>query len=227
MSPPGHRRHPLKLRVRLMALESFFNLTCLLAKAFFLLGVTTASGLIDTLFAIFFVLQVLGFVSSQIRKKRFAMLPASLAMGVGLAVWFSSGSGASLTPEGALQFWGGDAPIYLRWMYVFWVLGVLLIEYRQLLPKATILCAHVASVAVAFTSEEFFHARILTASHLFVINFMFLFEKKDWGGDRFVSLPWLFGLLPGDPQERRSQALLAVVVNVLTVGTLVYWLVRG
>jgi len=211
-------------RVRLMLLESFFNLICLLAKVLFLLGIVTQSGLVDNLFAAFFVLQVLGFVVSQLRKKRFAMLPASLAMGVGLAFWYASGSGVSSTPDGALHFWGGDAPLPLRWMYVFWVLGVILIEYRQLLPKATILCAHVASVAVAFTSDEFFHARILTASHLFVINFVILFEKRAWGGDAFASLPWLFGILPGDEQERRNRMILSVVINVLTVGTLTYWL---
>ena len=59
-----------------------------------------------------------------------------------------------MTPEGALQFWGGDAPVYLRWMYVFWVLGVLLVEYGSLLPKATILLTHLASVAVAVAFQH-------------------------------------------------------------------------
>ncbi len=139
-------------RIRLMVIESLFNVIALLAKVFLLLGIATDSALLDNLFAGFFVLQILGFVVAQIRKRKFSIMPATAAMAVGLTMWFLSGSGVRLTPEGALQFWGGDAPVHLRWMYVFWVLGVLLVEYGSLLPKATILLTHLASVAVAFNS---------------------------------------------------------------------------
>jgi len=214
-------------RVRLMVLESLFNVIALLAKVFLLLGIATGSRLLDYLFAGFFVLQVLGFVVAQVRKRKFSVMPATASMAVGLTMWFLSGSGVRLTPEGALQFWGGDAPVYLRWMYVFWVLGVLLVEYGSLLPKATVLLTHLASVAVAFNSGEFFHARILTASHFFVINSVFLFERKGFGGENFASLPWLASLTSGADDDRSRSTLVAWLVNIACVGTLALWIVRG
>jgi len=214
-------------RVRLMVVESLFNAIALLAKVFLLLGIFTDSPLVDNLFAGFFVLQVLGFVASQIRKRKFGIMPATAAMACGLTIWFLSGAGVHLTPDGALQFWGGDAPIYLRWMYVFWVLGVLLVEYASLLPKATIVLTHLASVAVAFNSDEFFHARILTASHFFIINFVFLFERQGWGGKTFVSMPWLLNLTSRSDDERWKSMLVAWLVNVSCVGTLALWIIRG
>jgi len=213
-------------RVRLMVVESLFNVIALLAKVFLLLGILTDSPLVDNLFAGFFVLQVLGFVASQIRKRKFGIMPATAAMAFGLVMWFRSGAGVHLTSEGALQFWGGDAPVYLRWMYVFWVLGVLLVEYAGLLPKATIVLTHLASVAVAFNSDEFFHARILTASHFFIINFVILFERQGWGGETFASMPWLKNLT-GTEDQRWKSTLVSWLVNVLCVGTLAVWLVRG
>ena len=214
-------------RVRLLVVESLFNAIALLAKVFLLLGISTDSSLLDNLFAGFFILQVLGFVVSQIRKRKFSLMPATAAMACGLTMWFLSGAGVHLTPDGALQFWGGDAPIYLRWMYVFWVLGVLLIEYASLLPKATIVLIHLASVAVAFNSGEFFHARILTASHFFVINFVFLFERQGWGGETLVSIPWLLNVTSESEDERWKSTLVSWLVNVSCVGTLAVWILRG
>jgi hypothetical protein len=214
-------------RVRLMVVESLFNLIALLAKVFLLLGIATDSPLIDNLFAGFFVLQVLGFVASQIRKRKFGIMPATAAMACGLTIWFLSGSGVQLTAEGALQFWGGEAPIYLRWMYVFWVMGVLLVEYASLLPKATIVLTHLASVAVAFNSDEFFHARILTASHFFIINFVFLFERQNWGGKSFASMPWLANITSTGEDERWKSTIVTCLVNVCCVGALALWIFQG
>ena len=214
-------------RVRLMVVESLFNAIALLAKVFLLLGIATNSPLLDNLFAGFFILQVLGFVASQIRKRKFSIMPATAAMACGLTMWFLSGAGVHLTSDGALQFWGGDAPIYLRWMYVFWVLGVLLVEYTSLLPKATIVLTHLASVAVAFNSGEFFHARILTASHFFIINFVFLFERQGWGGETFVSMPWLLNVTSESEDERWKSMVVSWLVNVACVGTLAVWIFRG
>jgi len=214
-------------RVRLMVVESLFNAIALLAKLFLLLGISTDSPLLDNLFAGFFVLQVLGFVASQLRKRKFSIMPATAAMACGLTIWFLSGEGVRLTHDGALQFWGGDSPIYLRWMYVFWVLGVILVEYAALLPKATILLTHLASVAVAFSSGEFFHARILTASHLFIINFVFLFERRGWGGETFVSMPWLSRVTSANEDQRWKSTLVSWLLNVACIGTLAVWILRG
>lgn len=214
-------------RVRLLVVESLFNAVALLAKVFLVLGIATDSTFLDNLFAGFFVLQVLGFAVSQIRKRKFGIMPATAAMACGLTMWFLSGAGVSLTSDGALHFWGGDAPVYLRWMYVFWVLGVLLVEYSSLLPKATVLLTHLASVAVAFNSDEFFHARILTASHFFVINFVLLFERQGWGGERFVSIPWLLNVVSRGDDDRWKSTLVSWLVNVSCVGTLAVWLLRG
>ncbi len=200
---------------RLIILESIFNVICLFAK---LAPLSEAgwSTVFDWLFALFFVGQVGGFLISQIKKKAWSCIPSSLAMGVALVIWFTQGSGTQISDQGGVHFWGGNAPEYLQLMYVFWVLNVLLVDCKQYLPKVTLLLVHVASVFIALGSDDFFHARILTASHLFVIGAVVMYKDIAWGGKRFATLPPL-GFLNSD---RPAAKTLPIIMSGACIATL-------
>ena len=145
------------------------------------------------MFAIFFVFQTGGFIFSQMKKKKYKCLPTSIAMGIALAYWFynSIGEKTIVTANNEVPFWGSNAPLYLQVMYTFWVANVFLVEFRQYLPKTTMYLAHAATMVVALTSNEFFHARVITASHLFILNTIVVFKNMDWNGTNFAMIPAL------------------------------------
>src|SRR5262249_18042094 len=207
-----------------VAVETLFNVLCLWVKVSVPPGTAASTSLFDHLFAAFFVLQVGGFALSEWRMRRYDCLAASLCMGVGLAWWFLHGTGTTVTASGQIHFWGGDAPVWLRWMYVSWVTGILLLEQNRTFPKVTIQVVHLASVAVAFSSGEFFHARILSASHLFVLNFVFLYESRGWGGEHFALLPTLSRVIATGPSAERARRVIGIAVNLVCVGLLVMWM---
>ncbi len=178
-------------RVRLLAIESIFLLIVVALKANSTHGLGLGEQAFRMAFAVFFVVQVGGFLVSQVMRKRVECVPASLLMGVGLWFWFSGGQGVGLGPEAEVVFWGGNAPLALQAMYGAWLLVILLVDFRNFLPKGTILAVHLASYLLALGSEEFFHVRILTAYNLFVLNSLFLFGARRWGGLDFASLPVL------------------------------------
>ncbi len=175
---------------RLIILETGFNVICIVAKIFKDFNLDYGIAL-SWAFAIFFMFQTGGFLMAEVKKKKFKCLPSSIAMGIGLTYWFVSSYGEKtlVTPDGEVQFWGSNAPMYLQVMYVFWVANVFLVEFRQYLPKATMYVAHAATMVIALSSNEFFHARVLTASHLFIISAMVPFKEMDWKGRYFSVIP--------------------------------------
>ncbi|WP_025742122.1 hypothetical protein [Aquimarina pacifica] len=177
---------------RLILLETGFNILCIISKVTDDLQVDWGV-LLSWMFAIFFFFQTFGFLISQVKKKKYKCLPSSILMGIALVFWFfdSLGEKTIVTGNGEVQFWGGNAPMYLQVMYVFWVSNVFLIEFRQYLPKATMYLAHAATVVIALMSNEFFHARILTASNLFVLNLIIVYKSMDWNGRYFSVIPSL------------------------------------
>tara|TARA_Y100001960_G_scaffold50535_1_gene51392 strand:- start:237 stop:527 length:291 start_codon:yes stop_codon:yes gene_type:complete len=60
------------------------------------------------------------------------------------------------------------------------------VEYRSVLPKLTLAICHIASFVIAIGAEDFFHARIVTASHLLFLSLCFNLKSLDWGGSDFV-----------------------------------------
>ena len=177
---------------RLILLETGFNMICIAAKVSNSLGMDHGM-VFSWMFVIFFIFQTGGFLISQTKKKKYKCLPCSIVMGIGLAYWFISTypEKTIVTSNGEVQFWGSNAPVYLQIMYVFWVANVFLVEFRQYLPKATMYAAHAATVIIALASNEFFHARVLTASHFFILSAMIPYKFIEWKGHNFAVIPWL------------------------------------
>jgi len=205
---------------RLILLETGFNIMCIVAK------ITTASKIdigvaLSWMFAIFFIFQTGGFLISQVKKKKYKCLPSSIAMGIALVYWFlnSIGEKTIVTTSGEVQFWGANAPLFLQVMYSFWVANVFLVEFRQYVPKATMYLAHAATMVVALTSNEFFHARILTASHLFVINMIMVYKNSDWINTHFSVIP---SLKVFNDDNHWMTSVFPMIMNICCIATLLY-----
>lgn len=206
---------------RLIILETGFNIICIAAKVFNDVEIDYGIAL-SWAFAIFFIFQTGGFLISEVKKKKYKCLPSSIAMGIGLSYWFLSSFGEKtiVTLNGEVQFWGSNAPIYLQIMYTFWVSNVFLVEFRQYLPKTTMYVAHAATMVIALFSNEFFHARVLTASHLFVISAMIPFKEMEWKGRYFSVIPSLKAF----KDDTHTVAIFFPhIMNIGCIFTLVYW----
>lgn len=68
--------------------------------------------------------------------------------------------------------------------YLFWVTNVLMVDYAKFLPHMIIPVVHYASVILAMWLGQFWEIRLITASHLFVIDGIVLYKfgvvSKDW-----------------------------------------------
>ncbi|MFC5045161.1 hypothetical protein ACFSTE_16605 [Aquimarina hainanensis] len=206
---------------RLLILETTFNVLCLITK-FSPLDIPIWSKTLDIAFSVFFLLQIMGFIVSQIKKKTWTSIPASIALAISIILWNLSGSGVLITANNEIQFWGGNAPKHLQLIYFLWLLNILLVEYRALLPKLTVVLAHIASFIVAYNSEEFFHARILTASHLFVLNCIFVYKNQHWGGTSYASISYLEKF----KQNSTYYMGLSIILNILALSILVIHLIH-
>ncbi|EGQ9889683.1 hypothetical protein NTH45_003690 [Vibrio cholerae] len=171
---------------RILILESAFNLLCVVA----LLHIIPFS-VMDKAFMVFFVFQAGGFLLVQKRKKAWLSLAVSLCLSFAILVWIVQAGQTQLLDSGHLQLFGTPVPWQLKAIYTLWLLQLLLVEYRYILPKVTLLLAHLASLTIALQAEDFFHARIVTASHFLFLSLCFDFKNREWGGNEFAALPLL------------------------------------
>ncbi len=190
---------------RLILLETSFNLICLglrLCAHYGLLGKT--KGIFDYLFLGWFVCQVAGFCVMQAVKGASSCIITSVMMGIGISLYFwenriRRGTTTACDKEGRVLIFGHNASPYLQYMYMLWFFGVAFVEYHAF-PKLVVACLHLASIVMAITSGEFFRVRILTASHSFVITFMFTRpHDPNFLGPNFAHTPgWVVidGILP-------------------------------
>ncbi|WP_440881694.1 hypothetical protein [Tenacibaculum sp. C7A-26P2] len=206
--------------MRLIVLETYFNILCLITKLS-PIEIPIWSKTIDYCFCFFFFLQITGFITSQIKKKAWFSIPISLALSIAIILWRLNGSGVRITNNNEIQFWGGNAPEFLQIIYLLWLLNILFVEHRSLLPKLTVAIVHIASFIIAYNSNEFFHARILTASHLFIINCVIIYKKQDWGGIYFSSISHFENF----KKKRIYYLTLTVSLNVLAILTLISYMV--
>ncbi|MCG9752612.1 hypothetical protein L1D54_19375 [Vibrio brasiliensis] len=174
---------------RILLLESFFNLLCVVA----LLHLLPLEQM-DKAFMVFFALQAGGFLMVQRRKKAWLSFSVSLCLSIVILIWISQGEQTQVLDSRQLQLFGTAVPWQLKAIYTLWLLQLLLVEYRYILPKVTILLAHLASLTIALQAEDFFHARIVTASHFLFLSLCFDFKNRNWGGSDFATLPSLVAL---------------------------------
>ena len=167
----------------LIIIESIFNLLVVFLKYNLKFGFLENKNVADSLFVLFFSLQTFGFLRSEARSKRPICFLRSITLFIGIILQFLLGKAnidnnsvgsksmeSLITSDGRFLVFGFDAPNNLKLHYGFWLLGVLYIDYSHMLPHAALHLLHFCSYVLAVLSGEFWHVRLLTASHLFVID---------------------------------------------------------
>jgi hypothetical protein len=165
----------LKINYRVMQLiiiESCFMLFVILGKISITYDYPKINSFIGYGFRSLFIIQFCFFMLYQHKVNSYRGLCRTLMFLVLLIPWFSHASLASnIDADGRFFFSGVLAPDYIILYYCFWVIGVPLVDSKTL-PNFLTATLHVSSVVIALLSQEFFHVRLLTASHLFILDYL-------------------------------------------------------
>lgn len=159
--------------IQLLLIESSFMFFSVLGKLFIRHHWQQANQLLGYGFVSLFVLQFSFFMLYQYKvKSTFGFIRTAMFLLL-LPHWFyHAPMVGTLGWDGGFLFTGVKAPTYIVAYYCFWVIGIPLVDSKTL-PNFLTAALHFASVLVALFSGEFFHARLLTASHLFVLDYLF------------------------------------------------------
>lgn len=173
----GHRIHYRILQ--LILIESTFMLFVILGKMAIQHNNVSFNLLLGYGFRLLFFIQFVFFMLYQYKVKSYFGLIRTALFLVLLIPWFRHTDLASqMDNTGRFFFAGVQAPDYIITYYCCWVIGVPLVDSRTL-PNFLTACLHFASVLVALISQEFFHARLLTASHLFILDYLLSYSEPE------------------------------------------------
>ncbi|SKA62432.1 hypothetical protein SAMN02745132_03618 [Enterovibrio nigricans DSM 22720] len=198
---------------RILLLESGFNLLCFLAVSLYV-----SIDFIDAGLIAFFTLQSFGFIAVQLRKRAYISVLISVCLTLSIALWIVKGVQTSVGPLAELNLFGVAVPWQLKLIYGAWLMQLLFVEYRHVLPKIALAVAHIASYTIAVLADDFFHARIVTASHLLFLTLCFDIKSMAWGGRDFAIADGLSRYVKM-PTVHKSLSLTLLVFSVITLGT--------
>ena len=168
---------------RILWLESGFNLICFLMVAQWI-----DIPYLDNALMIFFIVQAGGFIWVQLKKQAYLSIVISICLAGAIAQWIYAGLVTQNFGNAELLLLGTPVSWQLKVIYGAWLVQLLFVKYKHILPKMTLSTLHVASYIIAIFANDFFHARIITASHFLFLSLCFDFKSPNWGGKNFVRL---------------------------------------
>jgi hypothetical protein len=187
VTPYNLKQSPPRLR-SLILIETSFNVLVVGSKFVIEYWKYEEYMYLNQLFACFFVVQTYGFVENEYRyRKSFSMI-RSLSLFAGILLQVTTNMQTRdlennlIDGQGRFLVFGKNTPFNIMAHYGFWLLGVLYVDYEDSVPNSAIQSTHFASYVISCLSGEFWHARLLTASHLF--NFM----VPRWNNDIICSI---------------------------------------
>ena len=168
---------------RILWLESGFNLVC-----FLIVAKWVDIPYLDNALIVFFAVQAIGFISVQLKKRAYLSVAISLCLSVAIAQWIYASTNTQHLGDAKLLLFGTPVPWQLKVIYGAWLVQLLFVEYKHVLPKMTLAAIHIASYTVAIFADDFFHTRIITASHFLFLSLCFDIKAPNWGGESFARL---------------------------------------
>lgn len=162
----------------LILIESTFNVLVLLCKADMLWFDSLGNQIFNYFFLCFFVLQTVGFLDNEQAHKHWSSSIRSwtLFSTICMQRWYQRDFSVDdrtanvIDEQGRFLVFGEDAPASAMLHYGFWLVGILFVDYGAFIENSALQVLHIASFTVALLSGEFWHARLLTASHLFIVD---------------------------------------------------------
>jgi len=204
--------------LQLVVIESLFNILIILSRASIRYDAVALNEICGWGFVAFFVVQTTGFLVIQLKRKRWhGVFQSALFFGALMVWWWRAPMTGVIEDEvGRVLFWGEDAPIALQIFYSIWLINVLLVD-SPYIPKLNFAVVNFASLAVALTSGEFFHVRLLTACHLFVLEGVFGYGWPKGFGESF-------GLIPKTSRPSFTGLIQPVLAGLCSLGSLLcFW----
>lgn len=183
---------------QLLLIESLFNLLAVTGRVSVQYGVDWLNGVSSSGFLLFFVLQVGGFALFQIKLRKPLGMVQSLCGALIIGMWWFGieDSTNRMDADSRFLMWGEDAPLAVQLYYVAWFLNISLSEALPL-PWLRVFVVHSVSVGLSMWSGEFFHVRLFTACHIFVIDMVtgVGMQRPEGLGRDFAVVParWLPG----------------------------------
>lgn len=180
--------HP---RIReLFFIESLYNLMVVLSKLAIQVHFSALHIVAQWGFLVFMLIQLGGFLR-QVTLKRsvHGMIQTILGIITLLIWWWGIEDRTALVDDsGRFYMWGEETALSFRMIYSFWSLNLILAD-SMYLPKLIQVMVQLASLSLAWWSREWFHVRMLTASHLFFLDGLFGHYGIDVGGKDFCIIP--------------------------------------
>lgn len=169
---------------QLIVIESLFMLFVIAGKISINYAYLNLNFMLGYGFRTLFLIQFSFFMMYQYKVKSYLGMVRTGMFLLLLIPWFSQASlGSNMDATGRFFFSGVQAPDYIIVYYCFWVIGIPLVDSKTL-PNFLTAALHISSVIMALISQEFFHARLLTASHLFVLDYLLSYStphEKQFG----------------------------------------------
>lgn len=200
---------------RILCLESGFNLVCFIIVCQWVDVLYT-----DNALMVFFIVQTMGFIWVQLKKRAYLSVAISLCLGGAIAQWIHSSDSTLYTGSAELLLFGAPVPWQLKVIYGAWLIQLLLVEYKHVLPKITLATIHIASYTIAIFADDFFHARIITASHFLFLSLCFDIKSPNWGGKSFARLE-IFTKVVDSQRVQWSISGVMIMISVLSFWSLV------
>ena len=214
----GQLRFQHRRLFQIFCIEAVFNLLAVLSKLAIRYEQEALNTLLGAGFALWFAVQVGGFLVQHHRRGNRVGLVVSGLLAVTIGAWFATAPqlGSVLDAHGRLWIWGAEAPLAVRVQYGLWFV-VLLFTATRTPPLFRMQALQLASLGVSYASGAFFHVRLLTACHLFLLDL--LVALSSWPvvlGERFAVLPqrWHERLEAG----AKMPILAVVVAGMAAVG---------
>jgi hypothetical protein len=162
-------------RIReLFFIESIYNLMVVISKLSIQIDSPTLNTVGQWGFFVFMFVQLGGFLIQVTRAKSLhGMIQTIAGISVLFIWWWSIPDRTSIIDaDGRFLMWGEDTALSFRIVYSFWAVNLILAD-STFLPKLVQVGVQLASLSLAWWSQEFFHVRMLTASHLFFLDGLF------------------------------------------------------
>jgi len=170
---------------QLLYFETFFNFSMVIGSFGIIYNEYYLVFLSKIFITIFFVIQFSGFIyQSKSKKSLQSYLQTILGFSV-LLIWFYQHFPLNHTySNGTFLLFGTPVFQTFKIIYSLWALNLIFIDSIYL-PNLTQAILQLSSLSLALYHEDFFHVRLTTAAHLFLLDGVFKLFATD---SRYASL---------------------------------------
>jgi len=205
-------KSPELLVSRLVVVESLFNLLCLGIKVAQLLHIKPFFNM-KYLFLGWGAVQIGGFLVASVDKgASFAIVPHGMLTFLGYFI-LQSETSPHVDSQGRVILFSNENAWMMPSLYAFWFLNAHFVDKDDSFPNLGFSLLQCCSVAIASVSGEFWHARLLTASHLIISRHFFT---------EFLHLPEGFARLQ-PPNIAIFRQMLTSLSLIGMVGVYLFW----